>query len=61
MAKIKWFGVKNTERQAIRKVGNEWFLHDTVGDHILIGENEHRSVGDLRWINKSQIISECEI
>jgi hypothetical protein len=60
MKQVRWTAVKNTERTAIKRSGDTWYKQSVMGDLVLISEaiRPLHAGGDMRWINKNQIIEE---
>lgn len=51
---IKWRPCRNTERNALRR-SPEWFEIRREAGRILISDTSNWRIGDLRWINETQM------
>lgn len=56
---VTWKPIRNTEREAIRKHGNEWVVrsHFVDTDHLMIVPKGNPKA-DLRWIKPEQVLDQ---
>lgn len=55
---VTWKPIRNTERGAIKRFGNEWIVRSHFIDTtMLLIVPKNNPEADMRWINPEQVIS----